>query len=174
MNTNMEPGTGNTERQFAIRRATPDDAVALGRLGALLVRTHYEFDRDRFMAPRENADEGYGRFLRSQLRDPDAAVFVAHQGSDVVGYIYASLEPQNWKELRETAGFIHDVVVTEGGRRGGVATALIEAAIGWLREQGAPRVLLWTAEPNETAQRLFSRLGFRRTMVEMTLELDRT
>ena len=36
---------------------------------------------------------------------------------------------------------------------------------------GVPRVLLWSAAPNENAQRLFERLGFRRTMVEMTREL---
>jgi len=54
-----------------------------------------------------------------------------------------------------------------------VATLLIEAATEWLRSQGAPRVVLWTAEQNAVALRLFSRMGFRRTMVEMTKELER-
>lgn len=49
--------------------------------------------------------------------------------------------------------------------------ALIDAAIEWLRSRGAPRVVLWSVERNEAAQRLFARLGFRRTMVEMTREL---
>jgi len=40
-----------------------------------------------------------------------------------------------------------------------------------LRSIGAPRVVLWTAEKNDPAQRLFTRLGFRRTMIEMTREL---
>jgi hypothetical protein len=31
-----------------------------------------------------------------------------------------------------------------------------------LRERGAPRVVLWTAERNDVAQRLVDRLGFRR------------
>jgi ribosomal protein S18 acetylase RimI-like enzyme len=39
------------------------------------------------------------------------------------------------------------------------------------QDRGAPRVVLGTAEQNEPAQRLFERLGFRRTMVEMTREL---
>jgi RimJ/RimL family protein N-acetyltransferase len=34
-----------------------------------------------------------------------------------------------------------------------------------------PRVILGTAEKNERAQRLFTKLGFRRTMIEMTREL---
>jgi GNAT superfamily N-acetyltransferase len=123
------------------------------------------------MAPGESSDEGYAWFLGTQLRDADVVVLVAEQRAEVVGYVYAGLEPQSWKELREACGFIHDVVVEKGGRRAGVATALIAAATEWLRERGAPRVMLWTAQRNDGAQRLFERLGFRRTMIEMTREL---
>jgi len=154
-----------------IRRATAADLPALGRLGALLMRAHYDFDRDRFLTPGDNAEDGYSHFLGSQLRDPEVVVFVAEQDGEVIGYVYAGLEPISWKELRDACGFIHDVAVDEGGRRSGVATALIEAAIGWLREQRAPRVVLWTAEKNDGAQQLFTRMGFRRTMIEMTREL---
>ena len=154
-----------------IRRATAADLPALGKLGALLVRTHYDFDRDRFLSPGDNAEDGYSHFLGSQLRDAEVVIFVAEHEGAVIGYVYAGLEPISWKELRDACGFIHDVAVEEGGRRSGVATALIEAATAWLREQGAPRVVLWTAEKNEGAQRLFAALGFRRTMIEMTREL---
>jgi ribosomal protein S18 acetylase RimI-like enzyme len=156
---------------FIIRPATRSDLPALGRLGALLLRTHCEFDARRFMAPGENPDAGYAWFLGTQLREAEVVVLVAEQQSSVVGYVYAGLEPLSWKELREACGFIHDVVVDGRTRRSGIATALIEAASAWLRERGAPRVILWTAHQNEGAQRLFERLGFRRTMVEMTREL---
>ena len=154
-----------------VRRARPEDVPALGRLGALLMRTHHEFDSARFMAPGDDPQGGYAWFLGTQLRDPDVVVLVAERAGAVVGYVYAGLEPQSWKELREPAGFIHDVVVNDAGRRAGVATTLIEAAIAWLRERDAPRVMLWTAEQNIGAQRLFAKLGFRRTMIEMTREL---
>jgi ribosomal protein S18 acetylase RimI-like enzyme len=160
-----------THAPFTIRRATESDAPALGRLGGLLLRTHVEFDPLRFMSPGDDPEAGYASFLRGQLHERDVVMFVAEQEAEVVGYVYAGLEPQSWKELREAAGFIHDVIVDAGGRRSGIATALVEAAVGWLKDRGAPRVLLWTAEPNEAAQRLFERLGFRRTMVEMTREL---
>jgi ribosomal protein S18 acetylase RimI-like enzyme len=156
---------------FAIRRAIESDAAALGRLGGLLLRTHYEFDRQRFMAPGDDPESGYASFLRWQIQEEDVAIFVAEQDGQVVGYVYAGLEPQSWKELRDAAGFIHDVIVDAAGRRSGMATALVEAAAQWLKQRGAPRVLLWTASPNEGAQRLFERLGFRRTMIEMTREL---
>jgi GNAT superfamily N-acetyltransferase len=157
---------------FVIRRAAEADAPTLGRLGAMLMRTHYSLDSKRFLAPGTNPEIGYGRFLRSRLRDDDSAVFVAEKGGVVIGYILAGLEPLSWKELRDACGFIEDVAVEESGRRAGVATALIEAAIDWLRSRGAPRVMLWTAEQNIAAQRLFARLGFRMTMREMTREIE--
>ena len=155
----------------AIRPATDADVPALGRLGASLMRLHYAFDRQRFIAPRANPEDGYGRFLGSQLRDPEAVVLVAERGGAVVGYVYAGLEPHSWKELREASGFIHDILVDEAHRGAGIASALIEAASAWLKAHGAPRVMLWTAEPNHAAQRLFEHAGFRRTMIEMTREL---
>ena len=158
---------------IVVRRAIERDLATLGRLGALLMQTHYAFDQQRFMAPGTNPAEGYRWFLGSQLNQEDVIVFVAERAGVVVGYVYAGLEPRSWKELREPAGFIHDVAVEESSRRTGVATAMVEAAVEWLRARGAPRVLLWTAEQNSAALHLFSRLGFRRTMIEMTRELQR-
>jgi ribosomal protein S18 acetylase RimI-like enzyme len=85
--------------------------------------------------------------------------------------VYTALEPQSWKDLRDAAGYIHDVIVAPEAQRLGVAGALVETACEWCRSVGAPRVMLGTAERNDRAQRLFTRLGFRRTMIEMTREL---
>jgi len=160
-----------TKPGILIRRAEERDLEAVGRLGARLLRDHYEFDRRRFMAPRGNTEEGYAWFLGTQLQRDDAVVFVAELDGRVVGYVYAGIEPRSWKELRDEAGFIHDVYVDAAARRGGVATALLEAAADWLARRGMPRIVLWTAAPNEAARRLFERLGFRHTMSEMTREL---
>jgi len=153
-----------------IRRGEQRDLEAVGRLGARLLRDHHEFDRLRFMAPRGNTEAGYAWFLGTQLERDDAVVFVAELDGHVVGYVYAGIEPQSWKELRDEAGFIHDVYVDESARRGGVAAALLDAAVEWLAGRGMPRILLWTAAPNESARRLFARLGFRHTMTELTRE----
>ena len=154
-----------------IRPAEKRDTPALGRLGAMLMHAHYAFDPQRFLAPGESSESGYARFLGSVLDSPDDRVFVADDDGVVAGYVYVALEPLSWKELRGPAGFIHDVAVAEDRRRAGIAEMLMRAAIDWLRERGAPRVILGTASNNEVAQRLFGRLGFRTTMLEMTLEL---
>ena len=156
---------------MTIRPARPEDVPALGRLGAQLIRVHHDFDRERFIAPPPDPEQGYGWFLGSQLDGPDVLVLVAEHGGDVVGYVYAGVEPHSWKELRAECGFVHDLLVAPEARRRGAGELLLEAAIAWLEEKGMPRVMLWTAEPNTGAQRLFARRGFRRTMVEMTREL---
>jgi ribosomal protein S18 acetylase RimI-like enzyme len=155
-----------------IRRAEPRDAEALGRLGAMLMRAHYAFDPQRFLAPMEGSERGYASFLAGLLDSPDDCVFVAEDDGRIAGYVFAALEPLSWKELRGPAGFIHDVAVAEEARNAGVATQLIGAALEWLRDRGAPRAVLWSAAANAGAQRLFRRLGFRDTMIEMTIELD--
>ncbi|HEX8616412.1 MAG TPA: GNAT family N-acetyltransferase [Thermoanaerobaculia bacterium] len=154
-----------------IRPAERRDLEALGKLGAMLMRTHYDFDPQRFLAADSSAEEGYAWFLGRMIGSPDNHVFVADLDGVIAGYIYVALEPLSWKELRGPAGFVHDIAVAEDARGSGIASQLMEAGINWLREQNAPRVVLWTAAPNATAQRLFRRLGFRDTMVEMTLEL---
>jgi ribosomal protein S18 acetylase RimI-like enzyme len=162
-----------TNDPVLVRRAEPRDVSALGRLGASLVRTHHAFDPPRFLTPGPHLEEGYAHFLGTQLAEEDVAIFVAERAGAVVGYVYAGIEPRSWKELRDVAGFIHDVVVDPGARGAGVGTRLIETAAAWLVTRGAPRVMLWTAEHNRDAQRLFEQLGFRRTMIEMTREAPR-
>jgi ribosomal protein S18 acetylase RimI-like enzyme len=154
-----------------IRKAEPRDLEALGRLGAMLMRTHYAFDHERFLEPRAGAEAGYASFLGRVLDSDEDCIFVAERDEAIVGYVYAALEPLSWKELRGPAGFIHDVVVADEARRSGIGGRLIDAATGWLRDHGAPRVILWTAAPNESARALFRRIGFRETMIEMTMEL---
>jgi ribosomal protein S18 acetylase RimI-like enzyme len=156
---------------FTIRRATRHDLPSLARLGGALVRMHHAFDGDRFVSLAPDPERRYGAFLADQMIRRDATVLVAEHDGQVVAYLFAAIEDASMKELRDEAGYIHDVMVDDSARRLGIAAALVEAATDWLRERGARRVLLWTAPRNEAAQRLFTRLGFRPTMVEMTREL---
>jgi ribosomal protein S18 acetylase RimI-like enzyme len=155
---------------MTVRKATRADAGALGRLGALLVRTHHDFDDKRFIPPTPRTEQGYGSFLASQIDDKDAVVLVAEEGGEIVGYAYGTNEGPDWMSLRGPAGALHDILVEPPHRGKGIGAELLQAVVRALEEKGAPRVVLSTAFQNETAQRLFKRAGFRRTMIEMTRE----
>jgi ribosomal protein S18 acetylase RimI-like enzyme len=157
---------------ITLRRATLNDAPVLGRLGALLVRTHHDFDPKRFIPATPQTERGYGSFLASQIANDDVIVLVAEQGGEVIGYTYAGIEGMDYMALRGPAGALYDIVVDPSRRGTGVGRLLLDATLTELRARGAPRAVLSTAEQNETAQRLFAAAGFRRTMIEMTRELD--
>ena len=153
---------------IAIRAARRGDLSALGRLGALLVRTHHELDSARFIAASPRTEQGYASWLGSQLQNPQVIILAAEQEGNVLGYSYSEIEGPDYMSLRGPAGVVHDIVVDPNRRRIGIGRMLLEATLEALTLRGAPQVVLWTAARNEAAQRLFASLGFRQTMVEMT------
>jgi ribosomal protein S18 acetylase RimI-like enzyme len=155
-----------------VRPATPTDLTAIGRLGALLVREHHDFDPERFIAATSRTERSYGSFLGTQLEEPNIVILVAERNGEVIGYTYSGVEGTDYMSLRGPAGVMYDIVVDPDHRKQGVGRMLVDATLEALKARGAPRVVLSTAERNAAAQRLFDRAGFRRTMVEMTRELN--
>lgn len=161
-----EPATPVT-----IRPATPADMAAIGRLGALLVRLHHDFDPLRFLAASAGTERAYGAFLGGQLKEPNIVILVAARNGNVLGYTYASIEGIDYLTLRGPAGLLHDLVVDPAHRAQGIGRMLLDATVAELKARGAPRVVLSTATQNAAAQCLFEQAGFRPTMIEMTREL---
>ena len=156
---------------ITIRPATPSDQEQLGRFGGALMRQHHAADPLRFIQV-DHAEAGYGRFLVSQLSNPNSLVMVAEHSGAVIGYVFADVESTNWMELRGPCGVVQDVYVDETARRLGAGRELVSAAITWIRSKGRSQVVLMTKSRNEHAQHLFTTLGFRPTMIEMTLDQD--
>jgi ribosomal protein S18 acetylase RimI-like enzyme len=154
-----------------IRRATRGDLREIGRLGALLVEAHHTFDSRRFLAATSRTKDAYAAYLGTQLDAPAAAVFVAEDNGEVIGYAYVAAESYDYMALRGPAGVLHDIIVDPGRRRGGVGKQLLEAVLGFVLERGLAQIVLGTAEQNAAAQRFFASVGFRPTMIEMTREL---
>jgi ribosomal protein S18 acetylase RimI-like enzyme len=163
--------SGRMSSDLWVRPARPEDEEALGRLGAMLVEEHHRFDPERFIAPVPDLSNRYGQFLVSQIGRPDKVVIVAERSGEPIGYAFGGMEGNDYMALRGPAGMLYDLVVDPAFRRQGVGSALMDAALDALSKLGAPRVLLFTAEKNCSAQALFERSGFRRTMIEMTREL---
>ena len=154
-----------------VRQATRADLPTLGRLGAILVRSHHDYDPRRFIAASSGTEDGYGSFLGTQIDEPDIVLLVAELGDQVLGYSYAGVEGMDWMSLRGPAGVLHDLVVDPAYRQQGVGRLLLDATVTLLKSMGARQFVLYTAELNDAAQRLFAGAGFRRTMVEMTRDI---
>lgn len=161
-----------------VRAATSADTEALGELAAEMVHFHQALDPERYMRIPEPIAPGYGRFLARMCEDPAAVVLVSTEervdGADdhITGYIYGHMEPASYNELLDACAKLHDLFVVASARRRGIGRALVTEAIARLEGMGAPRILLLSAWQNSKAQSLFTALGFRKTMVEMTRECN--
>ena len=109
-----------------------------------------------------------GVHVRLRTDSPDFIALMADRGGEILGYTYAGVEGTDYMSLRGPAGVLYDIVVDPAHRHHGVGGLLLDATISALEARGVPQIVLSTAEPNESAQRLFARAGFRRTMIEMT------
>jgi ribosomal protein S18 acetylase RimI-like enzyme len=160
---------------IAIRPARPEDARALGGMGATLARLHHRMDPRRFFA-RRGMEAGYAAWLAREARTRKAivlaAVSLARGRERLVGYAYGRLEGRDWNTLRDRAGVGIDLYVVPAARRRGTGRLLLEALVRELVRRGAPRVVIQVAARNARALALFEGMGFRRTVVELAVEAD--
>lgn len=152
-----------------IRRAQDGDQMKIAELAIRLFDQHVEYDPERF-STFANVD-GAARFYRSRFDTPDSAVLVAEMGGEVVGFAYIERDDLNYAELLEKGAWLRDIYVDESARAAGIGRALISAAAEAAERMGAEKLLLTVAAKNAAAQLVFEKAGFRRTMMEMTLNL---
>jgi RimJ/RimL family protein N-acetyltransferase len=105
---------------------------------------------------RSVADER--RYLKAVRNHPDAAVFVAESGGEIVGRLSISRDPHPASRHVADLG----LMVALGARRQGVGTALLEQAAAWGRATGVRKLELHVFPHNEPAIRLYERFGFVR------------
>lgn len=156
---------------IVIRGMVKADLGPVGLLAGHLVREHHGFDAKRFFVT-DNIEDGYRGYFGKALDDADAktVLVVAEVDGQLAGYVYGSIEPRDWAKLLGSHGAIHDLFVDDRFRRRGLAKKLMLGAIERLQAAGAAQVVLYSATPNAQSQALFSSLGFRSTMIEMTYE----
>jgi ribosomal protein S18 acetylase RimI-like enzyme len=154
-----------------IRDMTKADLDGASALAAELVELHHAWDRTRFFTLPEIA-RGYRRFFESQLGGAAVLLLVAEREGQLAGYLYGTLEGRDWARLLDPHGAIHDVHVSRAHRRHGVAQALMTTARERFAARGVSQLVLSSATANTEGQALFRKLGFRPTMVEMTLDLE--
>ena len=125
-----------------IRRADVPDLPALRRLFVQLIA----HGLDKFPSPYPTMDDQeFDNFTLAMYRqltlNPKFACFVAEREGNVVGFLAGEI----WKRdigKPNTYGAPHYLFVDQAARGKGIAAALIQAGIAWLREEGVSHVEL--------------------------------
>jgi GNAT superfamily N-acetyltransferase len=128
---------------IAVRPARPGDGAALSRVWLSTAAYYADLDPEHFQVPHaeglaENWDNGFAR------HDDDSLSLVAELDGQVIGWLWARIEPprpnasaQMVREHGWTRLEVFSLFVDRDHWRGGVGTALLEAAEAWGRAQGA-------------------------------------
>lgn len=153
-----------------IRPAAQADLAAIHRLVAELAAAHVSVDPARYTALATAWGE-YERALTTVEALRPLLWLVAESDGQISGYLMAEHVEADDLVWSPEHVCIHDVLVDREARNSGAARTLIEAAAAWARGRGVRQLRLFTDDRNETARAVFGRMGFRRTMVEMTRDL---
>jgi GNAT superfamily N-acetyltransferase len=100
-------------------------------------------------------------FLSDRLNNKESFIFFAVSSANAA-LGFTQLYPSFSSTRAARTYILNDLFVVPGGRRTGVAKALLEEAARFARDAGAARLSLSTAITNVAAQKLYESLGWKR------------
>lgn len=109
-------------------------------------------------------------FIRKNLTDTSAIIFIAEVDQKPVGFMQLYLSKSSVKAVNEM--ILNDLFVLEEYRKQGVAKKLIESAKNHALLLGISNIKLETSDTNEIARKLYEKLGFKKQIGFSTYELD--
>jgi ribosomal protein S18 acetylase RimI-like enzyme len=143
-----------------IRRATLEDADALGRIGRrTFVDTfgHLYPAEDLQAFLRESHEAGaYARYLA----DDRYALWLLEDDGQAVGYALAGPCGLPHPDVAPGDGELKRLYLRQSEQNGGVGRALMDAAMGWMERDGPRPLWISVWSENAGAQRFYARYGF--------------
>lgn len=136
-----------------IRKATIEDLKQLTVL----------FDLYRQFYKQETNLQAAEQFLLQRLQNEESVIFVAESeesSKKLQGFV--QLYPSFTSIGLKRSWILNDLYVDPAARGQGIGEKLLRAAESFSSESGARNLMLQTARTNETAQRLYEKLGWMR------------
>ena len=134
-----------------IRQATLTDLDQLSILFALY-RVFYEqpFEPDKAK-----------QFLEERLSGEECIIFIAIENEQQAGF--TQLYPSFSSVAMTKIWILNDLFVSTGYRQKGIGQALITHVMEYCKTTGRKKLVLSTAYSNDSAQKLYEKLGFTRS-----------
>jgi ribosomal protein S18 acetylase RimI-like enzyme len=143
-----------------IRRASPDDAQALSRIGAETFTETF----GHLYPPEDLRDflvYAYGlERTRRDLADPAKASWIVEADGAVVGYALAGPCDLPHDEVTPACGELKRLYVLRRLQGDGTGSRLLAEVLAWLERDGPRRLWIGVWSENLGAQRLYQRMGF--------------
>jgi len=122
--------------------------------------------------PSEENSNKWVKFVREGLTRGKSLLLVARTGSMTVGYLLANISADFLFDVTERFCMISDLFVMPEFRRNGIGKRLVLEFLKKTKAKGFASVRLNVLPENETAIKLYQKLGFRIFMYGMTGNLQ--
>jgi ribosomal protein S18 acetylase RimI-like enzyme len=152
------PGGPQMERKVRLRKAVPDDALAIAKAHTASWRSAY-----RGLLPDERLERldhvpGIGRF-RETITNQSEIIYVAEDGNGIIGFL--SLGPcRDPGADRATTGELYALYLIPEYWRKGIGRIMWYQAVRLLVSGGYSHAVLWVFEGNERARMFYEAMGF--------------
>lgn len=141
-----------------IRRITTDDVATYRAIRLRALQDDPSAFGSTYEESLRHADEVWQDRVASAAAGTDTVLFLAYDGDECVGLAGA---------IDDDLGADRQLIsmwVAPPHRGSGVAAELVDAVLGWARDEvGATTVGLWVTRGNDRAQRFYERMGFVET-----------
>lgn len=156
--TVAQPG-GYRSSMLQVRRATPADAEAIALVHVASWQWAYAglLPADRLAAL--DTEQRAQRWRQVLTEPSDAMTLVGERDDRIVGF--ASVGPARGDDVAAGVGELWGLYVHPDVAGDGTGYRLHEAAMAWLREQGARSAVLWMLRGNTRAHAFYERQGWR-------------
>jgi len=138
-----------------IRRARPEDIVAVGEVTVAAYADFTDGETDSYVAHLRDAAS----------RDRDAELWVAtpDDSEEILGTVTITPPGSPWREIaRDGEGEFRMLAVAPAARGTGIGSALVDLVLDRFRRDGARAVVMSTLAEMTAAHRIYERAGFVR------------
>ncbi|MCM3569813.1 N-acetyltransferase [Neobacillus mesonae] len=118
------------------------------------------FNLYRMFYQQESDLEGARTYIKQRMENKDSVIFAVKDSQNYVGF--TQLYPAFSSISMKRAWILNDLYVVTEARKQGIGEMLLNKAKEYAIETGAKSLSLSTALDNDSAQRLYEKLGYKR------------
>ena len=152
-----------------IKKATIKDFESLKRLKILSKKEELNYSPS--LRPLSKTKEYYFRYLKSDLKDKERAIFIAMEDKKIIGMIlgkyYKPIPISKFKKK----GYISNLYFDKKYRKKGIGKKLVMQTMRWLKKQGVAYISLEIHSKNLATQRLYKKFGFKDYTIKLAKKI---
>jgi ribosomal protein S18 acetylase RimI-like enzyme len=156
---------GSGDQNAHVRDATPEDLEAITLLWKDFIQYHGRIDS--FYTIRQGGADNFGAFLSSLITSDEAAVKVAEDDGNIMGYIAGHIEEIPDIFALDRMGFITDTYIVQEARGRGLATGLLRALFDWYNSISIQYIGMRVLVHNQPGQGFWRKMGFQDYLLEL-------